>query len=1639
MHCSRDGREPHPLPQTQTPASRRRTRGRRRTRKRSVGGGATSGLLQVAVLLAGAGAGNPPLAHGGLTSGTGAAGGAPLGVGGSVGCCHRRGLAEYSTRGCFVLCVTPSTATAGAQAGTGGRHQRRGGVGVVAGTSTVRRTRAGAVASQPLLAGAFLNRRSLEDRVAVAAAGGDGGCGAVGLSRGGGAGGDLAAGTGVAGGARGLECAAKNGGKGGRTRSRLRKILHKIRGGRATPPPVTVAAAATGNEMMYDTSQRQEELVDLADLKAGNTFEADANCPTCRAQVPYVNANVVSKLLFAWVGGLMARGNQKALAEEDLWDMPEDQRMKPVSDEFEAAYARESTADAAQMAAQAAYAAAGGEGTIKARAPGGAWIWRRKHPLVPGLLDTAVIRSLYYLYRGPFLTAGALRFVNTVVQFLPAILVQRLLRLLESGIAAGGAGAVKKAYILCAMLFTVVSLKTAIENQYFYTTNNIGTSTRGVLSTAVYRKSLRLSPSARQNATVGEIVNYMQIDAGRLETIALSVHTIWDSMFQMMGYTTLLVLCLGPSALAGIAVMTLLIPLNAALFNDLSKYREEMAKKTDQRVKLVNEMLQGIRAIKFYNWETPFKERVERIHDDELGIFRKAVTVRSLVVSVLSTTPAIVIAVTLEQDAVHPGRTRHTVTPALHGCTLEVKKGELVAIVGAVGSGKSSLLAALLGDLKHVSGDIYAAGALAYVPQTAWIPNDTVRNNVLFGKPYDEAKYEEVLTVCRLRRDLELLENGDMTEIGEQGINLSGGQKQRLSLARALYSDADLFLLDDPLSALDAEVGKQVFEGCVRDALGGKTRLLVTNQLQFLPQVDKIVVMGQLPGAEGATIVDQGTYDELVGRGRDFSNILEEQKAKGKAKPAEAEHMASATAAVEIDDVPPMTSFTDVATTTTTTHSASPSASASVATAAGDLEHERGHAHEARQQHEQGSPDGGGDQQMAAAAAAAAATAAAPRVEGSSGVEAVPEDTDMFSHVTLGEGECGPVDIQQETQGEDTANVNRGGLMTSEERSTGAVDRKVYFEYMKAMGPKVVLLSLVALFIVSNFTVQIQQWVVSFWTSDPTYARHSLRFYLAGVTASAAVVGIFSHLRTMWALYLGLGASKRLHAALLRRVLHAPVSFFDTTPVGRTIQRFSKDTDQTLGGLSAIRAFGHVNLFARTNERLVDNNFASQFALKTVDRWLSVRLEMMGNVVVLMATLLSVYAASNGKLVAGLAGLSITNALSVTGLLNWAVRCVSETEMVMNSVERVLYTSQQTPQEPPHHVSRPRHPYYHQLSGLTGENLPAVPSEDKQLTSCPDDRQLLTTGWPWEGRIEFRDGVTMRYRPDTELVLKGVSLAIRPGEKIGIVGRTGSGKSTLMQVLFRMVDCEGGSVAIDGVDTKAIGLAALRSRLTIIPQEPVLFSGSLRANLDPFEVYTDEEVWDALEQASLAPTVRRFPKGLLEPVAEYGESLSAGQRQLVCLARALLRKTRVLLLDEATSSVDYETDNVIQSTLRSAFRDCTVLTIAHRLNTIMDSDRILVMEDGKVAELDSPAALLEDPSSEFSQLLASERRQSPAASPSTDADVQGEAGGHDLDLDHDHDHGAFDKVMGVVGGAEGAEGAEEAAAAAAAAAPPPPQ
>merc|ERR1711871_839473 len=613
----------------------------------------------------------------------------------------------------------------------------------------------------------------------------------------------------------------------------------------------------------------------------------------------------------------------------------------------------------------------------------------------------------------------------------------------------------------------------------------------------------------------------------------------------------------------------------------------------------------------------------------------------------------------------------------------------------------------------------------------------------------------------------------------------------------------------------------------------------------------------------------------------------------------------------------------------------------------------------------------------------------------------------------------------------------KGKLTTVEERAEGTVSKDVYLSYLNSAGRPVLIFITLLSFVLANFSQISQQWIVAAWTSDPLYQKKHLRVYLGGVACMATGVAIFNYLRTYVGCLFGVEASKVMHWNMISTILRAPLSYLESTPAGRILQRFSKDLDavdqqlpsslgqfvasalqiigsmiaiilvspnfvlalipifylygtitnyyrvvardlkrldsisrsplyshfsETLGGLSVIRAFKRNSKYMRSNEERVDDSVACFNALKIVERWLSIRLEFLGNLIVLAASVLTI--TSNSR--AGAAGISLNNALSVTSLLNWAVRNVAETENMMNSVERVLFVTNETPVELPH-----------VRNDFDASTLILKKSEhnlNHHVSHIPrNDTELQESGWPWQGGLVLED-VQMRYRADFEQILKGVNLKIQPGQKIGVVGRTGSGKSTIFRALLRLTELEGGKIYIDGIDTSQIGLDALRSAISIIPQDPVLFGGSIRSNLDPFHLRTDEEIWEALEKVNLLETVSNLPGKLSFIVSEGGENFSAGQRQLICLGRALVRRSKLLLLDEATSSVDYETDNLIQRAIREEFKSSTVLTIAHRLNSVLDSDMILCMQDGKVAEFDSPLNLRNNPSSMLSRLLASEGR-----------------------------------------------------------------
>lgn len=1086
-------------------------------------------------------------------------------------------------------------------------------------------------------------------------------------------------------------------------------------------------------------------------------------------------------------------------------------------------------------------------------------------------------------------------------------------------------------------------------------------------------------------------------------------------------------------------------------FGRLSHLREENLKEADHRVKLTNEILHGIRAIKSFNWEKPFEKKLEDTRDNELRWIQAAANIRGILIAALIAAPSFVAVFSLSYyaylgNSVEPAKVftalalfnqlrfpltffpllinslaegkislqrlsrffqlkevenyvqrqlptnisndvavavdnghfswtaadakslGHTATntssPAwdqrshLRDVNIRIKEGELVAVIGPTGCGKTSLLQALLGEMIKQDGNVTVTGRVAYVPQNLWIPNESLQNVILFGREMEPSRYFNALRVCGLLKDLDQMPARDETEIGERGTNLSGGQKQRTSLARAVYEDADVYLLDDPLSALDNEVSFAVFRDCIKVALRKKTRILVTHNVNILPDANRIILMGPADASTGCRIVDQGTLRELLIRGHDLRNYVQQPSAPHAsssvtgAHSSEPSHNAAYVAtrmseqssscdATELDSK--MSSINAVTSPVVTVVPSSVDVLdrapdyfvesrledlGSSVTAAGSMEIEDARTTPLSSQRD------AQDSQVASDIASSAILTPEEKIEvlassgsGNSGSSSsssssngniriptaqIPAARSILSikdkswrrgvdqrdtfEAEYAEFLAKSAQLQTQTQ-----RLAAKQLMTKEERIGGirsAVDLPMYKSYLLE-SKKPLLLAIIALaFLMTNVTQLWQQWIVAAWTSDVGYVKRPLYVYLSGVALMASGVACFTWLRSYVGILLGAAISKNLHTQMVQRTLRAPLSFFESTPVGRLIQRFSKDLDQidqqlpgsmaqlissslsiassmmaiclvtpnfalvmapilviyfritnyyrpvarelkrldfvsrspiyshfseTLNGLSVIRAFRRLEIFRRVNAGRLDDNLAAYLALKLTDRWMSFRLEILGNLVVLAAALLAVWSGSK----AGSTGLSLTNALGVTSMLNWAVRNAADTEALMHSVERVYSTIRETPQEAAAEVS-------------------AIPSTAFMLESCSlasqafdsrrvvpqSDAELKASGWPWAGAISFRN-VSMRYRSDFAPVLRGVSLHIRPGERIGIVGRTGSGKSSLFRSLQRLSEVDDGQVLIDGVNIAQVGIDLVRSVMTIIPQDPVLFSASIRYHYFP--------------------------------------------------------------------------------------------------------------------------------------------------------------------------------------------------------------
>ncbi|XP_077205501.1 ATP-binding cassette sub-family C member 2 isoform X2 [Paroedura picta] len=1335
---------------------------------------------------------------------------------------------------------------------------------------------------------------------------------------------------------------------------------------------------------------------------------------------PEITASFLSLITFNWYNRILLKGYKKPLEMDDLWELKDADKTSRVSGMFEKNM--QAGIKKAQRKLEIRHCQRRHRSPITDQMNGlskaqsqDALVLEEKHQKPKKKGDKGDVRRDYakhwllvammYTFSGNLLKSVVLKVVHDLLVFVSP----QLLKLMISFVSDQEAY-IWHGYLYALLLFATALVQSICLQQYFLLCFKLGMNVRTTLMAAIYKKALTVSNTTRKESTVGETVNLMSADAQRFMDFTNFVHQLWSAPLQIVLSIVFLWGELGPSMLAGIGVMILLLPINALLVTKARDIQMKNMKNKDERMKIMNEVLSGIKILKLFAWEPSFEQRIGQIRVRELKGLLNFSYLQAVAIFLFTCAPVIVSVVTfavyvmvddthvldaqkaftsislfnvlrfpltmlplvfsslvqvnvsterlerylgsddLDTSAIwqepNPDCAVHfsdssfaweqNSDAAIKDITLKVPHGHLVAIVGAVGSGKSSLLSAMLGEMENIKGHINIQGSVAYVPQQAWIQNATLKDNILFGSPLDEARYQQVLEACALLPDMQLLPGGDLTEIGEKGINLSGGQKQRVSLARAVYNNADIYLLDDPLSAVDSHVGRHIFDKVLGPdgLLRHKTRILVTHSLNFLAQVDDIVML------VAGTVSEQGSYSNLLANGGEFAQLLitygnqQENKAEEEAIVGMGE----------------------------------------------DLEFS-------------------GDSEPGAEEMPADVVTMTQKNEASIQQKNFTRSLSSSSNMSL-------VRASQRKlkQLKSVEEVKGQRLIENEAMETGKVKFSVYLQYLHAVGSGFYTCVFIAYLGQYAAVVGSSLWL-SAWTND----AQQLSLNETYSTAQRDMrVGVYGALGVVQALFLLAGsflaasgavqASRILHQRLIRNILRAPMSFFDTTPTGRIVNRFAKDIftvdetipmsfrswlscflgilstllliclatpffaivivplsilyylvqqfyvttsrqlrrldsvtrspiyshfSETVSGLSVIRAYRHQERFLLHNEKIVDLNQKSVYSWIISNRWLAVRLEFVGNLVVFFSALLAVFSKDSGSLTSGIVGLSISSALNVTQTLNWLVRMTSELETNIVAVERVHEYSQ-------------------------------VASEAPWVTA-----QRPPPNWPSRGEISIMD-YRVRYRPELELVLDGINCDIKSTEKVGVVGRTGAGKSSLTNCLFRILEAAGGKILIDGLDIATLGLHDLRQNLTIIPQDPVLFSGTLRMNLDPFDQYSDEEVWRALELAHLKPYVHNLPEGLSHLVSEAGENMSVGQRQLLCLARALLRKSKILILDEATAAVDMETDHLIQETIRTEFASCTVLTIAHRLHTIMDSNRVMVLQAGKIVEFNNPEQLLEE-------------------------------------------------------------------------------
>ncbi|XP_075643517.1 putative ABC transporter C family member 15 isoform X2 [Castanea sativa] len=1257
----------------------------------------------------------------------------------------------------------------------------------------------------------------------------------------------------------------------------------------------------------------------------------------------YGQATLVQLVTFSWLNPLFAVGFKKPLEQEEIPDVDIKDSARFLSHSFNESLKQVKERD----------------GTTNPSIYKAIYLYTRKKAAINALF--AVINAAAS-YVGPYLIDDFVRF-----------LTEKSTRSLESG------------YLLALGFLGAKIVETMAQRQWIFRARLLGLHLRVALISRIYKKGLLLSSQSRQNHTSGEIINYMSVDIQRITDLMWYLNIIWMLPVQISLAIYILHTNLGLGSFAALAATLVVMGCNIPLTRVQKRYQSKIMEAKDNRMKSTSEVLRNMKALKLQAWDSEFLQRLECLRKVEYGWLWKSLRLSALSAFIFWGSPAFISVVTfgacmlmgieltagrvlsalatfrmlqdpifnlpdllsviaqakvsadrissyLQQDEIQKDaieyvpkdQTEYGIeidsgrfswdlesrNPTLEGIQLKVKRGMKVAICGTVGSGKSSLLSCVLGEIQKLSGTVKISGTKAYVSQSPWILTGNIRENILFGNQYDSAKYNRTVKACALTKDFELFSCGDLTEIGERGINMSGGQKQRIQIARAAYQDADIYLLDDPFSAVDAHTGTQLFEECLMGILKEKTILFVTHQVEFLPAADLILVM------QNGRIAQAGRFKELMKQKIGFEILV-------------GAHSQALDSILSVEN--------------SSRTSQSPAA----------------------------------DDEL--------------NTDSTSNAELLHTQHDSEHNLSLEITEKG------------------GKLVQDEEREKGSIGKEVYWSYLTIVKGG----ALVPFILLAQSSFQILQVASNYWmawASPPTSETEpklAMDFILLVYVVLAVGSSLCVLARAVLVAKAGLWTAEKLFTNMLHSIFRAPMAFFDSTPFGRILNRASTDQSvldlelatklgwcafsiiqllgtvavmsqvawevfvifipvtaiciwyqqyyiptarelarlagiqrapilhhfaESLSGAATIRAFDQEDRFIDGNIGLVDNHSRPWFHNMSAMEWLSFRLNLLSNFVFAFSLVLLV-TLPEGIINPSIAGLAVTYGINLNvqqASIIWNI-CNAENRMI--SVERIL-----------------------QYSNIASE-APLVIEESRPPNN-----------WPEVGTICFKN-LQVRYAEHLPSVLKNITCTFPGRKKVGVVGRTGSGKSTLIQAIFRVVEPRGGSIIIDDVDICKIGLHDLRSRLSIIPQDPAMFEGTVRTNLDPLHQYSDSEIWEALDKYQLGHLVHDKEEKLDSTVVENGENWSVGQRQLFCLGRALLKKSSILVLDEATASVDSATDGVLQKIISQEFTNRTVVTIAHRIHTVIDSDLVLVLSEGRIAEYDTPGKLLERPDSFFSKLI----------------------------------------------------------------------